>query len=106
MAIGLETGTYVVITVVIVLVPVMVDVEVVEMLVSVIVRTFEKVEEAPVIFAETEPLPKKPEPEDFGPVPAFEGKLFVLADDATAELPNMDTPVVKETIPEEPCPDA
>lgn len=105
MAIGLETGTYVVITVVIVDVPVMVDVKVVETLVSMIVRTFEELEGAPVILAETDPLPKKPEPEDFEPVPAFEGELFVPADDATAELPDIDTPVVKGALPDNPCPE-
>ena len=100
-AIGLETGTYVVITLVMVIVPVIVDVEVVEMLVSVMVRTFEGVEEGPVILAGTDPLPKKPVPEDFEPVPAIEGELFVPADDATAELPAIDTPVVKGALPDD-----
>ena len=81
-AIGLETGTYVVTTVVNVVVPVLVDVEVVEMLVSVIVRTFEGLEETPVILAETDPLPKRPEPEGFEPVP-----------------------VVKIALPDDPCPE-
>lgn len=107
MAIGLEAGTYVVITVVTVMVPVIVDVEVEEMLASVIVRTLERLGEAPVMLDGTDPLPERAEPEDFEPVPELEGEPFVAADDdAGIEISPVDAPVRMEAFPDDPCPES
>ena len=113
-AIGLERGTYVVITVVTVVVPTAVDVEVVETLESVVVFAFEGVVKEPVMLGELpadeepglNPLPERAEAKDGEPVVRLDSNPLDTLDDAGNELPEIDTPVRDGPVPDGTRPDA